>query len=227
MKKIVCLFSFMAIMLMTISCYNLLQSKEIETTKPSAEIGSFNSISMMAACDISVGIGDFSDLKIKGDSVLVENLIIENHNGCLVIKEKKGTVIHNGSVNIELSCPSLQTIEMKGAGSVNINGENKSDTVSIEMDGAGSINAERIISKKLTTNANGTGSIKLDNVTADDISLNMNGVGSMNATFTSSGKVDCSINGVGSVNLKGHVKSIHKKTNGVGQINTNELEVDE
>ena len=227
MKKIICIFSIMVALLMTTSCFQHYLSKEIETTKPSAEIGSFNSISMMAACEISVEIGDFDDVKIKGDSVLVENIVIENKKGCLVIKEKNNSVIHHGSVKIDLRCPALQTIEMKGAGSVNINGENKSDTMSINMNGAGSIKTDRIISKELSANVNGTGSLKLDNVTADNISLNMNGVGSLNANFTSSGALNCSMNGVGSVNLKGRVKSINQKTNGVGKINTKELIVGE
>ena len=84
----------------------------------------------------------------------------------------------------------MKGIDHDGAGSVCLNGEIKSDSMTLNLTGVGSIEAERIICGNLSVHDNGTGSVTLKAVTADDASLFLNGVGSMDANFISSGFPD-------------------------------------
>ena len=227
MRKIFFTFSMMAVVLLATSCFKSRESKEIVEVEKSADIGLFDQIRIIAPCSLSFEAGDTVIVKMNGDSKLVENIVFENEDGCLVIKEDHNLRFRNGDVHIMLVAPTLQALDLQGAGTVQLNGEVKADDMSINMEGAGTIKAEKIVCRSLSANVKGAGSISLKDVTSEDASLNMNGVGSLDAKFTDSGALNCSINGVGSVNLHGNVKSFKKQVNGVGHINADKLKVGE
>ena len=227
MKKLSFLFAMMALMTITAACRHSSISNHDEEKELEAKIGSFDRIRIQTACELTFEIGESAKVTMSGDASLVDHVILDKQDGCLIIKEGRKRLIHNGDLHIRVVSPTLSGIDLQGAGNVQLNGEIKSESMTINMNGAGAIDAERIICGQLTADVNGAGAITLKNVTADDISLKMNGVGSLEANFTSSGNLTCSMNGVGSMDLRGQVKSFSKKANGVGNIDADRLKVGE
>ena len=164
---------------------------------------------------------------MSGSAAVVDDVILDKQDGCLVIKQSGKRAFRNHNLKIKVSSPVLKGIDHDGAGSVCLNGEIKSESMALNLTGVGSIEAERIICGNLSVHDNGTGSVTLKAVTADDASLFLNGVGSMDANFISSGSLNCVMDGVGSMDLKGQVKSFSKSVSGVGNIEAGQLKVGE
>ena len=220
-------FVILAFALFAISCNQKRKSENVTEIKETADVGSFNRIRIQAPCSLTYEMGDTIKVVVDGDSDFVNNISLENNDGCLVVKKKRDITFQDERCDIYVVSPSLQSIDLLGAGSVDLKGDIKANAFSINMEGAGSVKSERIISQTLSVNIKGAGSVNLDDVTSEDIKMEMKGVGSLFANFTSSGALDCSLDGVGSVNLQGKVKTFRHKESGVGSINADKLKVGE
>ena len=217
----------LAFALIAISCNQKRKSENVTETKEAANVGTFNRIRIQAPCSLTCEMGDTTKVVVDGDSDFLDNISLDNNDGCLVIKKKRNITFQDARCDINVVTPALQSIDLLGAGSVVLKGDIKADAFSIKMEGAGSVKSERIISQSLSVSLKGAGSVDLDDVTAEDIQMEMKGVGSLFANFTSSGALDCSLDGVGSVNLQGQVKTFRHKESGVGSINADKLKVGE
>lgn len=217
----------MTLMVIATACRRTSESENTEEKEITAQIGSFDRIRIQTACSLIFDIADSSKLTMSGSASVVDDVILDKQDGCLVIKQSGKRIFRNHKLVIKVSSPALKGIDLEGAGDVSLNGEIKSDSMVLNMNGAGSIEAERIICRDLSAHVKGAGSITLKEVTADNASLSMNGVGSVDANFISSGSLNCDLDGVGSIDLKGQVKSLSKRVNGVGSINAGQLKVGE
>lgn len=217
----------LAFALIAMSCNQKRKSENVTEIKEAADVGTFNRIRIQAPCNLTYEMGDTMKVVVDGDSDFVNNISLDNNDGCLVIKKKRDILFQDAECNINVVTPTLQSIDLLGAGSVVLKGDVKSDVFSIKMEGAGSVKSERIISQALSVSIKGAGSVNLDDVTAEEIQMEIKGVGSLFANFTSSGALDCSLDGVGSVNLQGQVKTFRHKASGVGSINADKLKVGE
>ena len=227
MRKKSLFFAVMALMVIATGCRRVSETENTEEKEITAQVGSFDRIHIQTACDLTFEIADSSKLTMSGSAAVVDDVILDKQDGCLVIKQSGKRVFRNHNLKIKVSSPVLKGIDHDGAGSVCLNGEIKSDSMALNLTGVGSIEAERIICGNLSVHDNGTGSVTLKAVTADDASLFLNGVGSMDANFISSGSLNCVMDGVGSIDLKGQVKSFSKSVSGVGNIEAGLLKVGE
>jgi hypothetical protein len=201
------------------------------------DIGTFNEIHLSGFADVHIAQGKESDLKISGESNLLNFIKTRVDNGVLIISTKEGVNIRNHeSIMIYVSTPELEKIRLSGAGNlVSDNKWNLDKKLEIRTSGAGRIKAE-FNCPQVEVSLSGAGGIELQGETKD-LEASISGVGSIKArdlkaenadvTVSGAGSIDvfasvdlkARVSGVGSINYWGNPQHVDEHSSGVGSIN--------
>ncbi|RTL59430.1 MAG: DUF2807 domain-containing protein [Sphingobacteriales bacterium] len=200
-------------------------------------IGSFNEIHLSGFADVHIAQGKEEDLKISGESNLLQFIKTRVDNGVLIISTKEGVNIRNHDpIMIYVSTPGLERIRLSGAGNlVSDNKWNLNKKIEIRTSGAGRIKAELNCpqveaslsgagdielmgeTKDLEASISGVGSIKVRDLKAENADVRVSGAGSIDVF--ASVDLKARVSGVGSINYWGNPQHVDEHSSGVGSIN--------
>ena len=232
MNRKLTILTAVATIVLAVSGCELKMKKNLPPTSVEeyGKITSFERIRIKAACEIRYRQADetkvttFVKGKYEPQSVTVKSdgewLFIEQEQK-LLREWKKG----KGKIVVEISSPDLIEVDMRGAGTFQVDGNLDTDTLLIRMKGAGKITIPSLVCDRLQANLKGVGSFDFGKVTAQYAQLGIEGVGNIRAMFHNSGSVGCSLRGVGNITLSGNAEKLTKNRRGTGRIDTSELKI--
>jgi hypothetical protein len=201
-------------------------------TSESPEIGDVTAVVLDTAGDLTITEGEPS-LTIHAPASVLDALTSTVSDGVLVLG-RRGPDLAWGNVDIryELTVPSLESIEVNGAGDVDstVSGEN----LSIEVSGAGDVTVDGVDADRVEVRISGAGDIELDG-TAQSLEVEIDGVGEVDADdlevvdavvdisgagdahVNATGTLTAEVSGVGSVHYRGD-PDVDSDISGLGEV---------
>ena len=231
-------------------------------TTCTAKVDSFNKIVAHGVASVFFTQGNEFNIEIEGDKISVECLKLEVKNGTLYISDDTNKrdennnkkhwwqYIFNNSngnngnhrINIYITAPDLEKVQMEGVGSFTVNENLKLDhnfdfqsggvgsahfnsvsciNADIHHEGVGSLSINKFECENINIEQGGVGSAKI-NLNAQDVKLNSSGVGSVTLN-TQCRKIDISASGIGSTTVYGTADDYTVVKSGIGSVNVSEL----
>ncbi len=177
-------------------------------------ISSFEKLDAGGAFTIKVNVGPSPSLKISAEENLLSYIRTSVRGDRLVIDTKK-SISPRKEILIEITTPSLTSVDVSGANNVTVKGIN-SPEFSIDLSGAGHVYAEGEV-ESLRADLSGAGNINAKNLKAKDVRVTVSGAASADVFAKES--LDASVSGVGSIDYYGNPAQTKTNVSGVGSIN--------
>lgn len=168
-------------------------------------VSGFSSISLQAVGDIFFTQSDDYSLRIEGPEEYVKRVTVAVKNGKLILGYKQQ---NNDSKRLKyyISAPDLSHVNVEGVGSFRCEKKLKLRNLELNMEGVGSINIADLECKALRAHLEGVGKV---NVHVNCVNL------------------IASADGVGHMTLSGYAKTAKITKDGIGGVNTRNLQVGE
>jgi hypothetical protein len=158
----------------------------------------FTSVELAGANTVVIHVGAPVSVSVTGDDNLVERVTTVVQDGRLVI-DNTGSFTTNADMRVAVSVPSLDMVELSGAGTMTLDGVT-SDDFSAELTGDGTLTASGTVERLMATLA-GTGTLDLHDLVAGDATAQLQGTGTIRAHATST--LDATLSGVGTILYSG------------------------
>ena len=168
-------------------------------------VADFSSIRLQAVGDIFFTQSDDYSLRVEGPEEYVKKVTVTVKDGKLVLSYKQK---NNDSKKLKhyISAPDLSRVDVEGVGSFRCEKKLKLKNLELNMTGVGSINIADLECKTLRTRLEGVGKV---NVHVNCVNLIANA------------------DGVGHMILSGYAKTTKITKDGIGGVNTRNLETGE
>ena len=233
-------------------------------TTCTAKVDNFNRIVADGVASVFFTQGNEFNIEIEGDKISVECLKLEVINRTLHISDDTNKLDENNNkkhwwqyffnfnsnynegrshrINIYITAPDLEKVQMEGVGSFTVNENLKLDhnfdfqsggvgsahfnsvsciNADIHHEGVGSLSINKFECENINIEQGGVGSAKI-NLNAQDVKLNSSGVGSVTLN-TQCRKIDISASGIGSTTVYGTADDYTVVKSGIGSVNVSEL----
>lgn len=253
MKKILSFFAFAAITVSLTSCMKA-EKVYGKTITRQERVNSFDNINLEASCQVVFTQDSACNVKVIGPEKVLSGLTIKSNGNTLVINKDNESLFNNiidvrgldKRITVYVSSPRLKNVKMNASNSFVTQNAVTTDSLQFFISGNGSVKMKQVNANKLfTCLIKGNGSLDIEQVRTPYYNLDIRGNGSAEggvegATQThlnirGNGDVDLNlsrctyvyagINGNGDVNLSGNVVSFKSDVNGVGDINTDKLNI--
>ena len=200
-------------------------------------IESFTSIDLAGAADVVIQQGDLQEVKVKGQSNIIDKIKKNVVNGMWTITLESGSYNYK-NLTFYITVPSIKEVELSGSGDITINDFNSLNQLGLFIKGAGDIDFHNLNEcKKLEVSIKGSGDVssKSSSTSIEQLFVDIDGAGDFKAlntqtddcTISIAGTGDCAvhvknklkvhISGVGDIKYKGQ-PTIEKKITGVGEL---------
>lgn len=179
----------------------------------SRSISDFQKLEAGGAFTIIVKVGQSPSIKISADENLLKYIRTSVNGNTLEIDSKKN-LNPKKEIRIYITTPELRSIEVSGANNVNVVGIRGSD-FSVELSGAGNVDLNGEIDR-LRAELSGAGNINAKNLKSRDVHISVSGAAS--ADVYAKEYLDASVSGVGSINYYGNPEKTNTNVSGVGSI---------
>lgn len=234
------LASFISICIIATSC--ALNAQQRITSK-TFNVSTFEAIESNSVANIHFFQGPSTSLRAEGYKDLIDRLNVNVKNGKLIIEMPKNTFknnnLKNKKLDIYISSPTLNLIEMKGVGNFLFEKAFHSPKLEIVSEGVGNLKADNLNcgqifirshgvgnielagkANDMIISSDGVGNIKAEKLVAQHVNLNSSGVG--NVAFNCSESMDVELRGVGNAIYYGNPKEKNIIKDGVGKIKPGE-----
>jgi len=196
----------------------------------------FQGIESLGSFDVTIIPSATSSVKVEADENLQQYIETEVENNKLQIRTRKGYNLRpRGDINIEVYAPLINLIETKGSGSVTGKGliETQNSDVELKVAGSGNIdvemNAARIdgeiagsgnlnikgTAKQFDGDVMGSGNIRAGNLKTEDSKIEIAGSG--NVEVFANNRLDVRVMGSGEVRHRGSAQ-VSTKIMGSGSV---------
>lgn len=183
--------------------------------------------------------------RIESTSADNEITILEREG---LVNDRKIVLFRNAEkVKIYISAPDITKLSIYGSADVHMEEYNSDSDMEFLISGSGDITAKSINVSNLHIAVYGSGDINVSNVTAKGFYTMVSGSGDVNANLCNvkntvidiygSGDIDYNmkdcddiqlkVSGAGDITLKGNAKHLTQEINGSGDVNINELKLEE
>lgn len=177
-----------------------------DTTSITPELNNFSKVELSVSSNTDIQMGNEYSVKITTDEENLEKIDVSVKRDSLIIKRKKGSWGFfasdklKGSIDIEITMPNIEEMEINGSSDVAIEGVNNQELV-LEINGSGNIDVTGQ-SDELEIEINGSGDVNMHEVNGKDVDVEINGSGDIELTSGTCENFDIEINGSGSVRAK-------------------------
>ena len=238
MKKIITLS---LVLILTASC-SAQWGKKIKgngnVTTIERSVGEYDAIALSGWFDVELVAGKEGEIKLKGESNLLEYIKTEVRNGKLVIKVEKGYNLKPSSwddgIRITVPVKSVNSIALSGSGDIVGKTTIKTNDFRTAMSGSGDITLD-IEANSIDSSMSGSGDITLSGSTTDfDATISGSGdikaygleADNVNATVSGSADIKVTANkmlkarvsGSGDIRYRGNPEKVDTKASGSGDI---------
>lgn len=198
--------------------------------------GNFDAVESAGAFDVIIKDGaQDGNIKLEGESNILEKIEVKVNGSTLVLKQKPGFNFRsNRNITITFSAKNLKSIGLSGSGNITTEGIQKADSFNAGLSGSGDLDL-KVSAKNITAGISGSGNIKL-NGNADNLEIGISGSGDVNAfglkandvqvgvsgsgdvEVTSNGNLKAAVAGSGDIYYKGNPQSVNAKSSGSGDV---------
>ena len=204
MKLLQSITVFVFLLSTTLSCAQWGNSKKVkgngDIITTTISTNSYDGVKTSGSMDFKLVPGKDGDISIKGDSNLIEYIIVEVKNEILTVKLKDGYNIRpSQTIVVTIPYKTISSVSLAGSGDVENSGIIKSDEFKVSLAGSGDINL-KINSKSVESNIAGSGDIELKGSTKD-LMVKIAGSGDFDGNELKSTNVTAKITGSGSANV--------------------------
>lgn len=161
----------------------------------------FNSVESAGAFDVIIkdAVQD-GNIKLEGESNVLEKIEVKLEGSTLVLKQKPGFNFRNTkNVTIILNGQNLQSIGLSGSGNITTEGIQKVNSFNAGLSGSGNVNV-KVSAKNIKAGISGSGNINLKG-NSDNAEYGVSGSGDIHAFDLKSSEVEVGISGSGNVKL--------------------------
>lgn len=172
----------------------------------------FDQIEVVGVYNMDVQVGEDFSIETSGRTKDMERMEVYVKNGVLVLatdenKKRKGWRGNNHKgIDITITMPSLNALEITGIGNGEVNGID-SDSFEIEVAGIGAMELNGRCGK-LDADYAGMGELDARGLKCENVNIDMSGMGS--ASVYASESVDADMSGMGSIDVYGDPKDVKK-----------------
>lgn len=185
------------------------------------KVGGFNSLKLQGSPDVIYKqTAGKPSVELYGSDNIVNLLEVRTENGILLIKFKDNVnILNRGKLEVRVSGPSLEQINIQGSGDVLlVNGMKSDKGITFSIQGSGDIQGRGIKCPLLSLSVRGSGDIDLNEVSSRRTDVKIAGSGDI-ALSGRSQEVDFGISGSGDINAVGLMaQKVLAKISGSGDI---------
>lgn len=207
-------------------------------TATERSVGAYDAIALAGWFDVDLVAGKEGEIKLEGESNLLEYIKTEVKNGKLSIKVEKGYNLKpsnwNDGIRITVPVESIDAVALSGSGDIVGKTKIKSNDFKTAMSGSGditldieanSIDAVMSGSGDITLNGSttdfeatisGSGDIKAYGLEADNVEATVSG--SADIKVTANKRLKARVSGSGDISYKGNPSKVDTKASGSGDI---------
>jgi hypothetical protein len=209
------LFLFMAFLTAALTL-NLAAGAQNETVREARSVEKFNSINIGGAFDIELTIGEPVGVEIETKAKYTGDILTEVTDGTLKVSSRG--IKNNTPLNVYITVPSLERIELHGAASLETEGTLAGETLALSVSGAAE--AELTVDvATLSTEASGASDLELAGK-ATNHSIEASGAATVEAKKLQARYTDARSSGAASVSVTS--EQVTGSTSGAGEIYANE-----
>jgi hypothetical protein len=158
----------------------------------------FTVVELAGANTVVIHVGGPRSVTVTGDDNLVDRVTTVVQDGRLVI-DNAGSFTTNADMSVAVSMPSLESVELGGAGTVTVDGV-ASDDLSAELAGDGTLVVSGTV-ERLTAVLAGAGTLDLHDLVAAHGTVQLQGTGTIRVHATST--LDAALTGTGTILYRG------------------------
>lgn len=184
------------------------------------DVSDFTKIRIKGAMGLELKAGKDFSFEVEGDEEDVARLESYVRNGTLILDNADdhdhddNISINSDGVKVIITMPTLEEFEVLGAVDAEMTGIN-SDSLTIELKGAGSIEMEGTCGT-LDVELKGAGEVDAEDLKCADVEVDVKGVGE--AKVYASESVDADVSGIGSITVYGEPKKVRQSDSWMGKI---------
>lgn len=191
---------------------------EIETK--SYNVGEVRHLTCNVPAELTITAGAPS-LSISTYQNIHEVLSVVSEGDDLVVKGLDDCSFRDTKLKIELSCGSLETMEVNGAVDLKTPGGLAVGDISIVINGAFNWETDGLTGNSLKLEVNGAGNCNISGIDIKAMDLKVNGAGNLELAGRAD-KVDACLDGAGSIDVKNlKCDDISADVNGLGTVKRN------
>lgn len=180
--------------------------------------------------------GNEESLSYSADEEWIEEVVVENRNGTLILKLKDknskngwnwGSSNDDREVAFTLHVKDLRKIVSHGASQIDM-GDFKTDkSLEIASHGASRINAKNISAEDLQVKLHGASKFEVDDIAVDDLDVVTHGAGNVVFRDITADEADITMHGAGDVNFtgKGKLNELEIRVHGAGNVEAKDVVV--
>jgi Putative auto-transporter adhesin, head GIN domain len=178
-------------------------------------VGAFHAVELRGSASLTIQSGSPTAVTVASSRKRLDNTKTEVVNGALIIRsEQSGSVWEQDTLTVTINTPTLDAVEINGAGDVNIAALD-TPNLKLAMNGAGKVEAKGKTTQLEATIA-GAGKMDLTTLIADTATVTVDGAGSIDLNVSQNLKA--TVSGVGKIRYRGNPANVEKAVHGVGSI---------
>jgi hypothetical protein len=176
------------------------------------ELAPFARVELAGANTVVVNVGAPQSVAVTGDDNLVGRVTTDVRSGRLVI-DNTGNFTTQAPMRVEVSVPSVDGVELGGAGTVTVEGVTSAD-FSAELAGEGRLVVSGTV-QRVTAVLTGAGTLDLHDLVATESTAHLQGTGTIRVHATST--LHATLTGTGTILYRGDLTVTIRNT-GTGTV---------
>lgn len=169
MKKVISISIIIAVLSMVlVSCNKggmFVIRGEGDAVTTTIDMGQFDMVELAGEFDVEVTYGDEHKVEIVGQQNITDRLTLDNNNGHLKLKLKRGTY-RDFELKIYITVPNIKEVGISGSGDIIINRFENLNDLDLDLSGSGNIiSTDTIFVESLVFDISGSGNIDFTTIT--------------------------------------------------------------
>jgi hypothetical protein len=217
MKKIIILLTVAAAILSFLSCKKVVGEGPLQTEDRA--IANFNGLSTSIAGTINYTQAPFYKVQIQAQRNILDILESYRIGNELILKFRNNVNVTNHSnITVNISAPSLESLQLSGAANVNVTGSFVSNNFNTNVSGSGNLTINNLqIADAITARVSGSGYIKIFTGTAAAANAFVSGSGNIDLSAIAVQRAEAKISGSGNAKVN-TIQTLDATISGSGDV---------
>lgn len=221
MKKLFNLLIISVVILQSCQLPDVIRGNGNEVSEMRA-VAEVKQVDLQINAEVYITNAHSDSVKLRAESNILNEIIFENNNGKLIIKQKFGSILkENKPIRIYIGTNSLSAIEVSGSGYIECDTINFNDNSEITVSGSGKIKTKQVYSAHFKAEVRGSGELYIDSVDVNKFTTDVSGSGKIKTSYVNCEESKLEITGSGKTTLNIFCNKIKTSISGSGDVNLN------
>lgn len=181
------------------------------------DFSEFDEIAVAGAWTINITEGETYSVVVHSPESVKDLIAVKQKGKRLYFEDVfRFARFKSGTINADVTMPSLTSYQVDGAASVYIHGFDE-ERLDIEINGASTVRGENNVTDMLEVELNGAGQVDFGGSETKNADVDIDGVGTVTISITG-GTLDGSINGLGTIKYYGEISENRIDIDGLGSV---------